>query len=233
MQNKEGMKTIETWQFVNAIFAISGCIVLLSTSLNIILSLLWLIHIITFAIIFKSHWSTQIAKILPNAVTFVRLGIILLVFSRFGEIDRIGVAILAWMAALGDILDGFIAKKLKGQTYFGAVFDEETDAIYILLISILIFQTGILPWWILLTGIPRYLVLLLRLNYQAKRLPSIKVPGARLIAGTAFTLFPLIFIMPEPKLIPWIGIFLTIALLYSFIFESYLYVKNQYSLYHF
>lgn len=227
------MKPIERWQLLNAIVATSVSIVVVTSGDNEMLSVILVLHFLLFALFFRTHWSSQIARILPNAITFIRLGILLLVFAKFEQFGRYWVCILAWLAALADILDGYLARKLKGQTNFGAVFDEETDAYYILLLGLLTFQNGILPWWILLTGIPRYFVLILRLDYQSKQLPSFKVPGARLIAGTSFTLFPFLFVLPEPANVACTGILMTTALLYSFLYESYLYVKNQYYLHHF
>ncbi len=219
------MKPINLWLLFNALVAILGSILVLSTSWNMVLSLIWLFHIILFTLLFRNYWITHIAQAWPNAVTFLRLTLMLLIVARFENIDRYLFCMLAWIAALLDILDGYLARKLNGQTLFGAVFDEEADAYYILFLSLLAFQNGILPWWILLSGIPRYVVLILRLYHQSNQLPPAKVPGARWIAGTAFTLFPLLFVMPGFLNIS-IGILITSGLLYSFLFESYLYVKN-------
>lgn len=186
----------------------------------------WLIHLMLIGFSKRREWALYNASLLPNLVTYLRITIIIVLALVFKEVDPFIAALIAWTAALMDVADGLMAKRLKGQTRFGAQLDEEADAGYVLLLSMLLFQSGTLPWWIMLAGIPRYAVYILRLSHQEKLQTALFVPGARWIAGISFTLFPTLLFLPgNIKVI--IGAIIVVGLLYSLTLETYLYVKNK------
>jgi phosphatidylglycerophosphate synthase len=65
----------------------------------------------------------------------------------------IGLTVL--MAAL-DGLDGWLARSTRMASAYGARFDVETDAAFILVLSILVWQHGKAGVWVLLCGLMRY-----------------------------------------------------------------------------
>ena len=65
----------------------------------------------------------------------------------------IGIALLA--AAL-DGLDGWLARRSRMTTIFGARFDMEVDAAFILVLAVLVWQHGKAGIWVLLCGLMRY-----------------------------------------------------------------------------
>ena len=92
-----------------------------------------------------------------NAVTLARGGLVALLCAYVGE------APIGWMAsALGtavlllDGVDGWLARRLNSMTAFGARFDMETDALLLLVLTVLTWQYGKAGPWILLAGLMRY-----------------------------------------------------------------------------
>jgi phosphatidylglycerophosphate synthase len=65
----------------------------------------------------------------------------------------IGVSLLV---LVGDGLDGWLARRYETETSFGAFFDKETDALFLLLLCAIAGFRGRLPIWILGAGLLRY-----------------------------------------------------------------------------
>ena len=92
-------------------------------------------------------------------VTVLRLSITALLAGLVLE----RVAVLAWFvvaaasaAALLDALDGALARRSGMASAFGARFDMETDALLILVLSLLTWRTGKVGAWVLASGLLRY-----------------------------------------------------------------------------
>jgi phosphatidylglycerophosphate synthase len=95
-----------------------------------------------------------------NAVTFVRLLLIAPVMAILAEPPS---AALAWLAlAIAGIVlvldgvDGWVARRLGSASGFGARFDMETDALLILVLSVLALHFDKAGAWILAAGLIRY-----------------------------------------------------------------------------
>lgn len=98
-----------------------------------------------------------------NRVTLARVVLILpvvgLLFNSgaWGPAGRWWVVALAGLALALDGLDGWVARRTDSCTPFGARFDMESDAVLILALSALVWQSGQAPAWVLLVGAMRYL----------------------------------------------------------------------------
>lgn len=69
----------------------------------------------------------------------------------------------AWAAAAAtlafaalDGLDGFLARRTRMSSAFGARFDMETDALFILVLSLLVWRHGKAGAWVVTAGVMRY-----------------------------------------------------------------------------
>ena len=60
------------------------------------------------------------------------------------------------MAASLDLADGWLARRTKLASAFGARFDMEVDALLILVLSVLVWRTGLTGPWVLASGLMRY-----------------------------------------------------------------------------
>jgi phosphatidylglycerophosphate synthase len=68
-----------------------------------------------------------------------------------------GVIGLTGLVAVLDGLDGWLARTTRMVSAYGARFDMETDAAFILVLSLLVWQHGKAGVWVLLCGFMRYL----------------------------------------------------------------------------
>lgn len=104
------------------------------------------------------------------------------------------VVALAGVALALDGVDGWLARRTGSGSAFGARFDMETDAALILLLSILVWQEGQAPAWVVLAGAMRYLFVAAGLAFPRLRgelPPSLRrkvvcvVQGVILVAALA------------------------------------------------
>lgn len=96
-----------------------------------------------------------------NLVTLGRAALVALMAALIREAPSAAVAWLAiglgTLAALLDGADGQLARRTGLASAFGARFDMETDAFFILVLSALVWVSGKAGAWILLAGSLRYL----------------------------------------------------------------------------
>ena len=96
-----------------------------------------------------------------NTVTLLRAGITALFVGLIGqptltpELAWIMTA-LATVALILDGLDGWLARRRDTQSPFGARFDMEVDAFFILILAVLVWQFGKAGAWVILSGVLRY-----------------------------------------------------------------------------
>jgi phosphatidylglycerophosphate synthase len=95
-----------------------------------------------------------------NRVTLARLALITLLAALIAEpIDEAvawGCIVVATSAALLDALDGPLARRGGLASEFGARFDMETDALLVLVLSLLVVHFGKAGAWIVAAGLMRY-----------------------------------------------------------------------------
>ncbi len=88
---------------------------------------------------------------LPNAVTILRIFIIPVLFFLLFDPDRIWsliIAVLFIMAALTDLLDGYLARRYHIVTNIGKFLDPIADKIIVNTAMILMIPIGRIPAWI-------------------------------------------------------------------------------------
>lgn len=114
-----------------------------------------------------------------NRVTLVRLVLVALLAAGIGE-PLADPAAMAWgaiavatTAALMDALDGPLARAQGLASEFGARFDMETDALLVLVLSLLVFHFDKAGGWIVAAGSMRYAFVLAAglLPWLARPLP--------------------------------------------------------------
>lgn len=96
-----------------------------------------------------------------NVVTGLRASLTALVAALIGEPATTATALAAAALSLAvtglDGVDGWLARRTRMSSAFGARFDMETDALLILVLSVLAWQHGKAGAWIVLAGAMRYL----------------------------------------------------------------------------
>ncbi|HEX3837403.1 MAG TPA: CDP-alcohol phosphatidyltransferase family protein [Steroidobacteraceae bacterium] len=95
-----------------------------------------------------------------NQVTVVRGALVALLAGLIGEAAGTVLAALVTTVATGiavlDGVDGWLARRTRLASAFGARFDMETDALLILILSVLAWQFGKAGLWVLGSGLLRY-----------------------------------------------------------------------------
>ena len=100
---------------------------------------------------------------LANRVTFLRAALVMPVAGMVPLPAHLDAGATYWLLVLAAIalaldgLDGAVARRTGRVTSFGARFDMELDALLILVLALLVWQTGQTGIWVLLIGLMRYL----------------------------------------------------------------------------
>jgi phosphatidylglycerophosphate synthase len=98
---------------------------------------------------------------LPNRLTLARGLLVCLIGASIGE--DLPAAAAWWILGAGalalalDGCDGYAARRWRQASAFGARFDMELDALFILILAVTAWQSGKAGAWILLAGLARYL----------------------------------------------------------------------------
>ncbi len=99
-----------------------------------------------------------------NALTLTR-GTLIAMLSGFLLLERLPgcwawiPAILYIVSDITDFLDGYLARLSNTVTRLGETLDMNLDALGVLVVTLLAFQFGSVPWWYLPFGFARYLFL--------------------------------------------------------------------------
>ena len=91
-----------------------------------------------------------------NWVTAARLGVCLLLALVGGNVAPWLVALVGGMILAADGLDGLLARRDNHASPFGARFDMETDAFFMLVLSMLAIVLDRLGVWVIAAGLLRY-----------------------------------------------------------------------------
>ncbi len=94
-----------------------------------------------------------------NAVTAARLVLVAYVATLAADRSTAAawtVIVVGTLAALLDLADGWIARRTQTETPFGARFDMEVDALFIVILSVLVWRWEKAGAWVLLSGLLRY-----------------------------------------------------------------------------
>ncbi len=96
-----------------------------------------------------------------NGVTVMRGTLVVLMAGLIGERSDSGAPMLAAAVGMGVVLldgvDGWLARRTRMASGFGARFDMETDAVLVAVLAVLAWQFGKAGAWVLLSGLLRYL----------------------------------------------------------------------------
>ncbi|MFN7572600.1 MAG: CDP-alcohol phosphatidyltransferase family protein [Betaproteobacteria bacterium] len=84
---------------------------------------------------------------LPNAITVVRALLIPAIGGLLVVRDYHSALVLFLLCALGDLLDGWLARRLDQRSRFGAIADPLADKLTMLTVALLLAWHGLLPWW--------------------------------------------------------------------------------------
>ena len=160
-----------------------------------------------------------------NQVTMVRALLVALIAALIGEATlpafARAAAAAAAIATVLDGVDGWLARRTRMASAFGARFDMETDALLIQVLAILVWQYGKAGAWVLASGLLRYLFVAAGWLWrwlQQPLFPSVRRKAICVVqtVGLALALVPEI---PAPFSSP-IAAFSLAVLSYSFLVDT-------------
>lgn len=120
-----------------------------------------------------------------NHLTAVRLALVLAAASLVTVLPSIWLWWLLAANVVGDVIDGYIARRTNQASALGAVFDREVDALFVLVAYLCLFLGG-LSAWVLIPGALPYLYRLAAVWRQDRRTPEHRERLAPLLAGANF-----------------------------------------------
>jgi CDP-diacylglycerol---glycerol-3-phosphate 3-phosphatidyltransferase len=179
----------------------------LSLSLGVIVLLLW-----TLWRNLSANYRQGERQLLPtlgigNTLTFLR-GLFVAVTAGFilspPQDDRLLLLPAAFytLAALGDFLDGYIARRQDHATRMGEILDMYVDGIGLLVATLLLVQYGKVPAWYLLVGLARHLFLVGIWIRKRMQKPVYPLPSSDVRRALAAVQMSFIFILLWPLFSP-------------------------------
>jgi phosphatidylglycerophosphate synthase len=141
---------------------------------------------------------------IANQITLARTGLACLVGGALLGGARVSwsLAAVIGIALALDALDGWLARRLGLASRFGARFDLEIDALMILILSVLVWQTGRADAWVLAIGGMRYAFVVLGMFWPAARRPLPPSLRRKTVCAVLGVLLLICLLPPTP---PWLA----------------------------
>jgi hypothetical protein len=105
---------------------------------------------------FAGCWSVRRSFGLANLLTSLRVLLLLMAAAYLLRLSELALLASLSMAFLLDALDGAVARRLGDATEFGAAFDTETDALFVLVLGLALWLRDGVQAWVLIPGVLRY-----------------------------------------------------------------------------
>lgn len=167
---------------------------------------------------------------LPNIITFLRF-LILPFYVYFLINNKLLIAAIFYaIAALSDILDGYIARKLNQSSNLGKIIDPLADKLIVIISLIYLGYKNIFSLWgVIILLLKELLMLLVGLYFLSKK---IEIISSRIYGKVAMVLISIAILMallkiPFYDIIFWIGFIssLMAGIDYSLYYIKYLISK--------
>ncbi len=205
---------IERWSLVNAVavlLAAVGAVWLRALAPVLIAGVAMLGGL---ASIERDRWTPRGTFGVANGVTALRVGLLGLLAPAASVGPWPFVALSLLFLGL-DGLDGWLARRYHLSSSFGAFFDKETDALFLLLLCGLAAFQGILPLWILGAGLLRYGFVVVLFLLPTPQKTESRSSIARYVFGSMVGALLASFLLPPSLSRPLVAV-ATAALLVSF-----------------
>jgi phosphatidylglycerophosphate synthase len=163
--------SLKQWNIIHSIAILIGLAVFHLTG--------WYWAVITVAflsviLLWTTQWYT-ISHIKPaggyaNLLTLVRYVLILMIAAFSGIWPLWSLGFLFSIPVLLDGLDGYIARRSNHLTKFGALFDLETDSLFMTMTGMILYQRHTVGAWLLPAAYMRYFFVLIIAVLQLNRI---------------------------------------------------------------
>lgn len=208
-------KKIIRWNTVHALLIIIGMFAELKGYQFLFPILAWVSFVWFFGLMEKNIRILKPAYGPGNWVTLIRLAGLLFLAISYAQMELIQIGLLTYFLVALDGLDGFVARMTKTTSEFGAWFDMETDAFYVALMSVIIYNDGLAGAWILIPGFLRYGYSLGIWVFKVSEKQETSSKIGKYFAGFMFFVLPLPFLIPLNISIPLL-VLASMAIIFSF-----------------
>lgn len=160
-----------------------------------------------------------------NQVTMLRAVLVALMVGFIGEAPSTAAATaivsMSLVATVLDGVDGWLARRTRLASAFGARFDMEVDALLILVLAILVWQYDRAGAWVVWSGLLRYLFVAAGwvLPWMERPLPPSVRRQALCVVQIGGLILAMAPIVPQPLAAPLVAIALA-GLVYSFLVDT-------------
>ncbi len=158
----------------------------------------------------------------PNWVTFIRVIAILVIGLVYPMLTPFFIGLIGLIILISDKVDGYLAETKGMKSFFGAQFDQETDAFYITMYAFILYLDGYMGIWILALGLLRYLNIIVLVLFNQQHKPEPRFLGARLVATMVMIALLIPFVTPSWLFTPFAAIsvlFLIGSFSYTFTYQ--------------
>ena len=156
------------WTEVHALLMIASTTTALVTDISWFLPVAGAFSFTVLILATRHYWTEKGSFGWANAITVIRLGGILTLGLTLDRLDYELIIGLVLLLLVADGCDGWLARRLHEASEFGEYFDKETDAFFVLILSVAITSTQRLGHWILTVGLLRYLFVLIAVRPSTK-----------------------------------------------------------------
>jgi len=190
-------ESIHRWNVIHGITlaTLSICVILFHTAVPVIIFATGSFGY--YVIYHQSKWDNgQLIGGWANGVTLLRLSIVLTLPLVYQGLHNLALLAVFITFLFLDGLDGYLARKLKSATEFGAQLDMETDALFMAILSAMLYFKGLVPAWVILPGFLRYFHVTIQCLI-GRNFESPAFPFARATAVTVFIIFLSPLVLPS------------------------------------
>ena len=112
-------------------------------------------------------------RLLPNILTLFRMVAVIPIVYWLLQAKYTAAFVMAVLAGVSDLLDGYLARRFGWMTHFGGVLDPLTDKLLLVSTVLTLAWLGQLPWWLVILVVLRDLVIILGGLYYHYRIARI------------------------------------------------------------
>jgi phosphatidylglycerophosphate synthase len=170
-------------------------------------------------IVARRRWTPAGGFGLANTLTLFRLILVAALGHALALLPRLAFVALVLVVFALDAVDGRLARARGESSPFGAAFDMETDALSIMMLSLLLWRHGGVGAWVLIAGLWRYVyAAIVALVPRLGEAPRSQL--ARVIFVIVALSLTLAF-LPQPRLAKLLAALGTLLVSFSFLRSFY------------
>lgn len=159
-KRSNGIPPFRSWGSVHSAAVVIGTVMALATHMPALLTFVGALSLLYLVVQSRRHWTASGSFGMANAITTLRLVLTVALLVGCEAQSSLVLAAMALSILLLDGVDGWLARRSGMSSDFGARYDTEVDALFVLALAFALYQRGLAGPWILLSGLWRYLYVL-------------------------------------------------------------------------